>query len=194
MADLTLLDKYMLTSSLFIMLVALQSRALNWLVEWGCDASSIQTFDRVSFAMYGGFWVLVTASNRTHAAGASDATELPPLDLRFGSLTARIVPWQFHFWFLREVRGITDELTPRDPTFDDFRAATRSRLSDRTFDSVRGRTVSVLSNTSNGSVLSDNIEEGSRTSGPIVRHMSARGSTRISPNPAHVRNALKVNS
>jgi len=55
-AYLTLLDKYMLLCSLFIVLVAIQSRILNWFVEWRVDISALRLVDRVSFAFFSFLW------------------------------------------------------------------------------------------------------------------------------------------
>ena len=56
---LTVLDKYNLLCALFIVLVCVQSRCLNWLIEWGISLDGLRRFDRWSFGVFGGFWVLL---------------------------------------------------------------------------------------------------------------------------------------
>ena len=56
---LTVLDKYMLLCALFIVLVCVQSRCLNWLIEWGISFHGLRRFDRWSFGIFGGLWVVL---------------------------------------------------------------------------------------------------------------------------------------
>ena len=135
-----------------------------------------------------------TRARAADASGWTLASECGvwPTTLGFAALLRQV-----HAWFCKSVSEITKELTPRDPTFDDFRAS-RERLCqmERTYDSVRGRRVSVLSNTSNNSNLeignsnrAEDVTSSSRSQ-TLVRHMSERGAARVSPHPEHVRNAL----